>query len=301
MDIGLKDTIQDVSERFGGRFSVEERKDWKRLIEEWDGDSIHLTMYGTKIDDFFSERDEVEEPLVIVGAEKVPREVYELADHNVSVGDQPHSEVAALAVFMDRYNKREIPGFSSGTMNILPSDGEKRVIDRSKVPSTDECFRFAREQGMDDDLMAHTMEVMDRALHLQNEHGGDLDLIIAGSLLHDIGRTVTHDVDHGVEGSSMVEEKGWDEEIQKIVERHIGGGVTEDEAREQGLPARDHVPETLEERIVCHADNTAGGMERFEEQIKRTKRAGYLDSAERMIELAEEFGERISFADIEED
>jgi len=286
----IKDSIEDVSNRFGGDFKVKEEEDWQALVNEWEGETIHLTMYGEDLESFFEEN-EVTNPLIIVGSKKVPRKVYEIADHNVAVGSQPHSEVASLAVFLDRYNNRSIPRLEGGKMSILPSQNEKRVVNHSQIPNADECFKFARDRGMDDDLLKHTMSVLDRALHLQNSHGGDLKLIIAGALLHDVGRTVTHGVDHGIEGSRLIKEQGWDEELAKIVERHIGGGITKREAKEEGLPPKNYVPQTLEEKIVCHADNTAGGKERFVQQIERTENLGYEESAERMRELAKEFEE----------
>ncbi|MFO7768050.1 MAG: HDIG domain-containing protein, partial [bacterium] len=145
------------------------------------------------------------------------------------------------------------------------------------------------ERGMDEPLMEHTMDVLDRTLELYQKWGGDLKLLIAGALLHDIGRTVTHGVEHGVEGAKLVREQGWHEEVAKIVERHMGGGITKEEAQEQGLPSKDYVPETLEERLVCFADKTAGGRDRFQDMLKRTEEAGFKESAERMRELAEEF------------
>ncbi|MEF8834976.1 MAG: HD domain-containing protein [Candidatus Thermoplasmatota archaeon] len=290
LDKDIKNSLEDVADRFGGDFQVEEKKDWEGLIEGWDGETIHLTMYGKDIDSFFEEN-EVENPLIIVGSKKVPRSVYDKADHNVAVGAQPHSEVASMAVFLDRYNNRSITRLTGGEMSVLPSESEKRVLDHSKVPTADECFRFARKKGMDDELWNHTMSVLDQALHLQDSHGGNLGLVLAGALLHDVGRTVTHDVDHGVEGAELIREEGWDEELAKIVERHIGGGITKTEAEDQGLPSKDYVPQTLEEKIICHADNTAGGKERFKQQLERTEEAGYIESANRMRELAEEFEE----------
>jgi len=288
----IKDSLEDVADRFGGDFSVDEKKDWEALIKEWEGETIHLTMYGEDIGGFF-QKNKIKDPLIIVGSKKVPRKVYDMADHNVAVGAQPHSEVASLAVFLDRYNNRSIPGLAGGDISILPSESEKRVLDHSKLPTADECFRFARENGMDDDLLSHTMSVLDRALHLQNSNGGNLRLVIAGALLHDVGRTVTHGVEHGVEGSRLIRDQGWDEELAKIVERHIGGGITKKEAEKEGLPPKDYVPQTLEEKIVCHADNTAGGKERFKQQLKRTEEAGYTDSAKRMRGLAEELEEHL--------
>ena len=61
-------------------------------------------MYGEKLEtaikDLKTKLDN--DILIIVGAEKVPPQYFELADWNVSVGNQPHSEVAALALFLDR-------------------------------------------------------------------------------------------------------------------------------------------------------------------------------------------------------
>ncbi len=290
LDEDIKNSLEDVADRFGGDFQVKERKDWEHLVKGWDGETIHLTMYGEDIDSFF-ENNEVENPLIIVGSKKVPRKIYDKADHNVAVGSQPHSEVASLAVFLDRYNNRSITRLTGGEMSVIPSEDGKRVLDHSKVPTADECFRFAKEKGIDDDLLAHTMGVLDRALNLQDSHGGNLRLVLAGALLHDVGRTVTHEVDHGVEGALLIREQGWNEELAKIVERHIGGGITKGEAEEQGLPPKDYVPQTLEEKIICHADNTAGGKERFKRQIERAEEAGYVESANRMRELAEEFEE----------
>ena len=100
------DTIEDITDRFGGPFTVEETEDPKRILREWDGNIVHLTMYGVEIQDV---EDEIRESfergsplLVVVGAEKVPFEVYERATWNVGVTNQPHSEVASLAVFLDR-------------------------------------------------------------------------------------------------------------------------------------------------------------------------------------------------------
>ncbi|MGM0404555.1 MAG: HDIG domain-containing metalloprotein [Thermoplasmatota archaeon] len=145
------------------------------------------------------------------------------------------------------------------------------------------------DRGMDVGLMKHTMEVLERTLEIHEKFDGNLKLLMAGALLHDIGRTVTHGVEHGVEGGKIIREQGWDEELARIVERHIGGGITREEAEEHGLPARNLLPETLEEKIVCHADNTAGGKERFYDLIDRIEQAGYHKSVERMEELAKEF------------
>ena len=97
----LEDTVNSVTDRFGGPFRIETGVNWKNIIREWEGTKVHLTMYGEHVDDVLPKipKDDI---LIIVGAEKVPRDLYDMADFNVAVGNQPHSEVAALAVFMDR-------------------------------------------------------------------------------------------------------------------------------------------------------------------------------------------------------
>jgi tRNA (cytidine56-2'-O)-methyltransferase len=79
-------------------------------------------MYGIHVDDAVAEiRASPRDKLVVVGGPKVPAEVFELADYNVAVGHQPHSEVAALAVFLDRL-------FQGSTLHALPEDA-KLVIE----------------------------------------------------------------------------------------------------------------------------------------------------------------------------
>ncbi len=289
LDSRVEESVKGVTDRFGGDFEMSEAKDWRGLVKEWTGDVVHLTMYGEDIDKFF-ENHSPKDPLIIVGSQKVPREVYDLADYNVAVGSQPHSEVAALAIFMDRFNRSKVPDLTHGKLSVLPSNSGKRVINYDKIPSAEECYTLLSESGMDEALFKHTMAVLQQTLELYEVHGGDLRLLIAGALLHDIGRTVIHGVEHGVEAGNIIREQGWDKELVNIVERHVGGGITKEEALEQVLPAKDYLPETLEEKIICHADNTAGGQGRFEDMIRRTREAGFSASAQRMLKLRDELG-----------
>lgn len=79
--------------------------------------------------------------------------------------------------------------------------------------------------------------------------------VAAGAILHDIGRSVTQDVRHAGLGADLLRGEGWDATVVRIVETHTGGGIDADEAKALGLPVKDYTPRTLEERIVCHADN----------------------------------------------
>ncbi len=87
----------------------------------------------------------------------------------------------------------------------------------------------------------------------------DIDLVFAGGLLHDIGRSRTHGIFHAVEGSRIAVNHELDKKIVNIIERHIGAGIPEEEAVVLGLPAKDYMPLTLEEKIVAHADNLVSG------------------------------------------
>lgn len=103
----------------------------------------------------------------------------------------------------------------------------------------------------------------------------DRDLIKRGALLHDIGRCRTHGMEHGIEGGKIIRELGLGEEIAKIAERHIGAGITSDEAKKIGLPPRDYCPKSPEEKIVAYADNLTMGknMASFNESLERFKKA----------------------------
>ncbi len=109
-----------------------------RYVREWKEAGkkvVHLTMYGMRLEEAIEEiRQAQRDLLVVVGAEKVPREYYELADWNVSVGNQPHSEVAALAVFLDRLFQGEelYREPDSPQIKIVPSRRGKKVVRESE-------------------------------------------------------------------------------------------------------------------------------------------------------------------------
>lgn len=132
LDNEIAESTEKICGEWGGNISVESIKSWKSYIEAFDGDRIHLTMYGININDCIerikpSKRDK----LVIVGGQKVPSEVYSLVDYNVAVGNQPHSEVAALAVFLDRlFSGKELEKEFSGKKTIVPQERGKKVLEK---------------------------------------------------------------------------------------------------------------------------------------------------------------------------
>ncbi len=128
--------LEDVVQRWGGPFFAKKAESWRKVIKEWKekgGIVVHLTMYGINIEDsnIIDEiRSQNKDILVIVGAEKVPWEVYELADYNVAIGNQPHSEVSALAIFLDRLfeGKELLKEFQNAKLKIIPCARGKKVI-----------------------------------------------------------------------------------------------------------------------------------------------------------------------------
>ena len=128
------ETVRDITDRFGGPFGVELRDDQQAIVRDFDGVVVHLTMYGEPIQDVQTDVRTAHEAaplLVVVGAEKVPFEVYERADYNVAVTNQPHSEIASLAVFLDRlYGGAELDReWTNAEQVVVPMETGKKVLD----------------------------------------------------------------------------------------------------------------------------------------------------------------------------
>jgi len=127
----LEETVAEVNRTWGGEFAVLERK-WKRVFQEAKAEGraiVHLTMYGSPLQDELGELREHDSFLIAVGGPKVPGEVYKLADYNIAVTSQPHSEVAALAITIHELQKGEElkKVFADYNLRIIPSAKGKRV------------------------------------------------------------------------------------------------------------------------------------------------------------------------------
>ena len=129
--------------------------------------------------------------------------------------------------------------------------------EETKKELRDECIKLLRAVGCDEGVIKHCNVVSELALEIASRHydAVDEDLVLKGALLHDLGRARSHGVDHGFVGGEIARELGLDENLVRIIQRHVGAGITAEEAKEVGLPAIDLVPETMEEKIVAHADN----------------------------------------------
>jgi tRNA (cytidine56-2'-O)-methyltransferase len=137
VDKRIKETIEKAAESWGGEFSFEMGMPWKKAVKDWKNRSgivVHLTAYGENIQTskvLEEIRNSGKDVLVIVGSQKVPREFYstEISDFNVAVGNQPHSECAALAVFLDRFfeGKTLARTFENAKMRIIPQKRGKKL------------------------------------------------------------------------------------------------------------------------------------------------------------------------------
>ncbi|MFH1125897.1 MAG: tRNA (cytidine(56)-2'-O)-methyltransferase [Candidatus Altiarchaeota archaeon] len=135
VDSGVKKSIEGVNSAWGGGFRVSFTDNWKRYVKEFNGDVVHLTMYGLNINSTIGRiRKSRKNKLIVVGSQKVPSELYQMADYNIAVGSQPHSEVAALAVFLDRlFNKKELELDFKGKRTIFPQERGKKVVELTRT------------------------------------------------------------------------------------------------------------------------------------------------------------------------
>jgi tRNA (cytidine56-2'-O)-methyltransferase len=129
-DPGVVRSIDAVRTRWGGDFFTENHVGWRSCISRWKergGTVVHLTMYGLPLSSVIRGLRTKERILVVIGAEKVPGPLYGLADFNVSVTTQPHSEIAALAVFLDHlFSGEELEReYADAPMRIIPSGAGK--------------------------------------------------------------------------------------------------------------------------------------------------------------------------------
>jgi tRNA (cytidine56-2'-O)-methyltransferase len=134
VDHSINETLEEIAKRWGGKydFAIEIIEDWRKVIKDWKkegGKVVLLTMYGINIDNRINQLRKEDRVLVIIGAEKVPREIYDLSDYNIAIGNQPHSEIAALAIFLDRiFSGKELKkDFRGAKLKIIPMVKGKMV------------------------------------------------------------------------------------------------------------------------------------------------------------------------------
>ena len=165
-----------------------------------------------------------------------------------------------------------------------------------KLPSREQALQLLHENGCSIKVVNHCRTVAELALETaealrQKGLNVDLKLVEAGALLHDIGRSRTHSVNHAIEGAEIARKAGLPNSVVAIIQRHVGGGITAKEAKALGWPNGDtYVPVTLEEKNVSYADKLIENGKRVpvDRAIEQLYRESKPEAAERVRKLHEE-------------
>jgi len=132
-DTQLLESIKKVTKKWGGPFKVEYNPNWRKLIKQHKKKKFsiaHLTMYGLPLAKQIRKIRKSRNVLLVIGSEKVPGEVYQLADYNIAVTSQPHSEAAALGVFLHEYFRGREKKFKKANISVIPQAKGKKVIEK---------------------------------------------------------------------------------------------------------------------------------------------------------------------------
>jgi uncharacterized protein (TIGR00295 family) len=150
------------------------------------------------------------------------------------------------------------------------------------IPDAQEALALHRKYGSSDHVVGHCQACARLSKTLSERaisRGKSLDeeAVLAAALLHDIGRSKTQLVDHGYVGAEILEKEGVDEVVADIVRRHVGAGISKEEATALGFPEGDYIPATIEQKIVCFSDKMLDGEKArpFEEEVRRFVKKGH--------------------------
>lgn len=164
----------------------------------------------------------------------------------------------------------------------------------SAIPNPGQCLQLLQDAGCSEEVIRHCKAVRKVAVRIAKKAHANIELVEAGALLHDIGRSKTQGIMHGVEGAKIARAFGLSENLINIIERHLGAGIPKDEAITLGLPPKDYIPITLEEKIVAHADNLIENdhKHQIEKEVEKALQKGHINHAERLIQLHQELSKR---------
>jgi uncharacterized protein len=164
-----------------------------------------------------------------------------------------------------------------------------------KLPSREQALQLLFKNGCSAKVINHCKAVAKLALETANSLKAkgfkiDLEIVEAGALLHDIGRSKTHTVHHAVVGAEIAAAAGLPDSVVSIIKRHVGGGITSSEAEKLGWPEDIYVPISLEEKTVSYADKLIENSKRAPIAVTIEKLSGELKpaAAERVRMLYEE-------------
>ena len=167
--------------------------------------------------------------------------------------------------------------------------GKKEEI----IPDREFALDLLRRLKIPLSVRRHSEKVADKALEIADKitkTNVDKNLIEIGALLHDVGRTKTHGFRHALIGGKILRERGFSINLARICETHILGGLDKEDAKRFGLPEKDYLPKTLEEKIICLADKQMAGTrevtikERFDRWFQKYGRSRILLKSKKRIE-----------------
>lgn len=161
----------------------------------------------------------------------------------------------------------------------------------------EQAIEILKKANCNKQLIRHCIVVSELALKIAKRinAGGDkvdVELVEIGSLLHDIGRSKIDGIKHAIEGVKIAKAFDLPKEVISIIERHVGAGLTKEDAKKIGLPIKDYLPLTLEEKIVCHADSLIASFKRqkLSKAIENLKKVNK-KAVKRLKKLHEELSE----------
>lgn len=161
----------------------------------------------------------------------------------------------------------------------------------SMIPSDSRCIEYLEEAGCKRRVIIHCCTVNAVAQEIVSRiPGANVELVTAGALLHDIGRSVDHSIMHAYIGSQIAASYGLPQEIVDIIRKHTGAGLDAEDAEEMGLPPADYMPRTVEEKIVAHADNLVSDNRVVDHMhsVSKLRNKGAIRGADRIEALHQE-------------
>jgi uncharacterized protein len=165
----------------------------------------------------------------------------------------------------------------------------------SGLPNREQATILLRKNHCSPQVVNHCIAVADLAVETATklEARGlkiNIQLVESGALLHDLGRSKNHKVDHAIVGAQIAKEIGLPDPVIDIIKRHVGAGITGEEAKFLGWPKDNYMPQTLEEKVVSYADKLIDQSKRIpiETEIGRLQKDNKSEAAERVRKLHEE-------------
>lgn len=142
------------------------------------------------------------------------------------------------------------------------------------------CLKALNDSKCPLNVIEHSKAVSKKAVDIGinfsdlNKTKVDMEQVEFGAIIHDIGRSKTHTIKHAIVGAEILKNLNFPDNYVNITLKHIGAGIPFEEAKDLGLPPKDYMPTTIEEKIVAHADNLVNGTTEVDINFVVTKWEG---------------------------